>query len=94
MKIQAQRIQILNKLAHLRVSKKILNKQAIHADYPNIYPVQSSLLSAGYVKTRAIQMYLPQPIGIVGDDSRSIRWATKISISFTEAACKNFSGEH
>lgn len=54
--------------------KKIITTKKVMA---NIYPVQSSALSPGKVSKQTINVMLPRPVFIIGDDGLSKQWLTK-----------------
>ena len=69
-----EEIKYLQQLVPSAISVTVDNTQPTQAFLPSIYPVRSTTLSPGKVISRAIQVTLPTPIFIVGDDTQSKSW--------------------
>jgi integrating conjugative element protein (TIGR03765 family) len=73
-----------------KIAAKVNAIQPTHTSAISIYPVRSSALTPGKVRSRKIQATLPAPIFIVGDDAQSITWLNQHKKQLTELNAKGF----
>ncbi len=90
---QAKVIKSLDNLTQIssrQIASVINNSQPKHENISWIYPVCSQHLKPGHVNSRRIQIALPQPIFIVGDDQLSKAWLRHFAGRLVHIHAKGF----
>jgi len=64
----------LQQLSNEQLTQKVEQTQPQEALLPTVFPVRSPDLTPGKVASKKIEVNLPQPIFIVGDDAQSKSW--------------------
>ncbi|MDP1574343.1 MAG: integrating conjugative element protein [Coxiellaceae bacterium] len=80
----------LQKISKTQLAERISAVKPEETVLLNIYPIRSHLLTPEKVKKRSINMALPQPIFIVGDDAISKKWLMRYQTRLTTLHAKGF----
>jgi len=80
----------LQQLSNEQLSEKVAQMQPQAAALPHVFPVRSPKLSPGKVISKKIQVTLPQPIFIVGDDARSKAWLAQYQQRLVQLHAKGY----
>ncbi len=86
----SEKLNQLGELSTSQIEEKISEAEPSKMLLPSIYPVQTSALTPGPVRTRQINVDLPTPLFLVGDDDRSKRWLTQYKIRLMRLKARGF----